>query len=259
MLDQGYPLLLLAIVLVAGVFSGQMARRFRLPTVTGQILAGILIGPSVLNIAGVDAIHGLHPVTHFALGLIAVAVGNHLNLKRLRNARNRLLWLLLLEVTITPALVFLAIYVLPDVSWSFAFLLATMAISTAPATVVALVKESNARGVYVKTLVAAVALNNIACIAFFEMAHTAARVSRGAVGGGGVDDVLMAPLIELELQQRWASAWAPCWWWPRVAWSARTSWPLPPWPRSCSLRAWPTIWASPPCWPVSSWVSPWPT
>ena len=40
---------------------------------------------------------------------------------------------------------------------------------------------------YVKTLVAAVALNNLACIAFFEMAHTAARVSLGAMGGGGVD------------------------------------------------------------------------
>jgi Kef-type K+ transport system membrane component KefB/mannitol/fructose-specific phosphotransferase system IIA component len=197
MLDQGNPLLILALVLVAGVFSGQLARRFRLPAVTGQILAGILLGPSVLNIAGVAALHGLHPVTQFALGLMGVAVGNHLNLKRLRNARNRLLWLLLFEVTITPALVFLAIYMMPDVTWSFAFLLATMAISTAPATIVALVKEERARGVYVKTLVAAVALNNIACIAFFEMAHTAARVSRGVVGSGGVDDVLMAPFIEL--------------------------------------------------------------
>ncbi len=42
----------------------------------------------------------------FALGLMAVAVGSHLNFKRLRPARRRLTYLLLLDGTLTPALVF---------------------------------------------------------------------------------------------------------------------------------------------------------
>ncbi|HKI84205.1 MAG TPA: cation:proton antiporter, partial [Candidatus Krumholzibacteria bacterium] len=84
MLDA-FPLLTLAVILVAGVLSGQLARRVKLPAVTGQILAGVVIGPSILDLASIEAIHSLHPITNFALGLIAVAVGNHLNLKRLRN------------------------------------------------------------------------------------------------------------------------------------------------------------------------------
>ncbi len=197
MLTNAYPLLTLAIILVAGVLSGQLARRIHLPTVTGQIFAGIVLGPAVLNVAGIEAIHSLHPITYFALGLIAVAVGNHLNLKKLRHARRRLVWLLLLEATLTPLLVFVAVFLVADVSWDFAFLLSAMAISTAPATIVALVKEARARGIFVNTLMAAVALNNIACIAIFEMARTASRVSGAGEDAPGLHRVLVNPFLQL--------------------------------------------------------------
>lgn len=169
------PLLILAIVVVVGVTSGQLARRIRLPGVTGQILAGILLGPSALKIFEIDAVHGLAPVTHFALAIIAVAVGSHLHLPRLKNARRRLLALFATEITITPTIVFAGVIFLPGVEWPLAILLAALSISTAPATVLALVKEERAEGVFVKTLIAAVALNNLACISAFEIAHLAAR------------------------------------------------------------------------------------
>ena len=182
------PLLVLAVVVVAGVISGQLARMIRLPSVTGQILAGILLGPSVLKLFETHAIHGLAPVTHFALAIIAVAVGSHLHLPRLKNARRRLLALFATEITITPTIVFFGVVFLPGVEWTLALLLAALAISTAPATVLALVKEERAEGVFVKTLIAAVALNNIACILMFEMAFTAVSVSADPeVGLGHVD------------------------------------------------------------------------
>ncbi len=40
------PLLILAVVLVAGMGLGWVATRLHLPSVTGQIIAGIAIGPS---------------------------------------------------------------------------------------------------------------------------------------------------------------------------------------------------------------------
>ena len=151
---------------------------------TGQILIGIVLGPSVIGLLDRHTIEGLHPITHFALGLIAVQVGSHLNLSRLSGARKRLLYLILAEATITPLLVLVTLKVtneleLTDATWQLVLLLAMMAVSTAPATVLALVKETRSKGVFVKTLVAAVALNNIACIAMFEVAHAAARASFG--------------------------------------------------------------------------------
>ena len=44
-----------------------------------------------------------------ALGLIAVTVGAHLNVRRLRNAGRRLSVLLISEATITPLIVYVAL------------------------------------------------------------------------------------------------------------------------------------------------------
>ncbi len=158
---------------------------------TGQILVGILLGRSVFAVFSEEALLQLQPVTRFALGLMAVAVGSHLILARLKNAKTRLGLLVVLEATITPALVFGAILLAPETSWQFAALLAAIAVSTAPAAILAIVKETRSRGMFVKTLVAAVALNNIACISLFEIAHTAAQVSLGAAGARSVVEIVL--------------------------------------------------------------------
>ena len=95
-LHSAGPLLTLAIVILVGMLSGALARRVHLPGITGQILAGIALGAAGLNIfgegeyeAGEGPLDAIQPLTHFALGLMAVTVGAHLNLRRLRNAGKR--------------------------------------------------------------------------------------------------------------------------------------------------------------------------
>lgn len=197
MLPAGHPLLTLAVVLIAGVASGWAVRRTRVPAMTGQILVGIALGPSVLGLVSAEALHDLRPLTHFALGLIAVAVGNHLSFRRLRNAWGRLSWLVAFEATLTPGLVFAALVGFGLAEWPFALLLSAMAIATAPATIVGLVRECRAKGVFVKTLVAGVALNNLVCILLFEMAHAAARLGETTWRESDVVDLLAAPLGQL--------------------------------------------------------------
>ncbi len=193
------PLLLLAVVLLAGTSFGWLAQRARLPAVTGQILAGVLLGPSVLFVFEAESVDGLQPLTHFALALIGVTVGAHLNIARLRNAGKRLFWLLVVEATVTPIIVAIAITFVPGVPAVMALLLATIAVSTAPATIVALVRETRSRGVFVKTLVAAVALNNMSCIFLFELARAAGRMadSGGALADIPVGDALVSAFSQL--------------------------------------------------------------
>ena len=190
-------LFVLAVLLAFGALCGQLAKRMNLPSVTGQILAGIILGPSVLHVFGHEALQGLRPIIHFALGLIAVDVGTHLHLRRLRNSFRRLGTLLLLEITLTPFLVYLALVLGAGRDWTFGVLFGALAISTAPATVLAIVKETRSKGVYVRTLIAAVALNNIACITLFEMASSAVKVTLDPTASTTTMDVLMAPLIQL--------------------------------------------------------------
>lgn len=187
----------LAVLLAFGAVCGQLAKKLHLPSVTGQIIAGVLLGPSVLHVFGHDAVEGLRPVLHFALSLIAVDVGTHLHLRRLRNAFKRLGVLLLLEATLTPMLVTVALVFGARQDWTFGILFGALAISTAPGTVLAIVKESRSKGVYVRTLIAAVALNNIAAITLFEMAHTAVNVAMDPSGGFTTSSILLAPVIQL--------------------------------------------------------------
>lgn len=174
LLPRAPPLLTLALVLSAGVALGLLAKRLRLPSVTGQILAGVLIGPFVLHIVDDRAIHSLQPITHFALGLIAVSVGAHLNVRRLRNAGRRLSVLLLAEMVVTPILVVAALSP-SGLQLRWMLLLGAIAVATAPVTVIAIIKEGRAKGVFVKTLLAAVALNNVGCILLFEVARAAVK------------------------------------------------------------------------------------
>jgi len=186
----------LAILIACGLAAGELARRFHLPSVTGQILVGVVLGPSVLGLFDAQDAHALQPVINFALGLIAVAVGSHLHLFRLGRFASRLGWLLLAESTLTPLLVYGAVRFVGGGNLAFGLLLGTLAVSTAPATIVALVKETRSRGVFVNTLLTAVALNNIACIALFELAFAAVRASVEA-GDAGTGAILLAPLVQL--------------------------------------------------------------
>jgi len=197
MLGDANIILTFAVVLVAGALAGQLAKRLHLPSVTGQILAGILLVQ--FGVFSGDDAHRLEPLIDFALGLMAVAVGSHLHFGRLKVARRRLVAQLVLEASITPLLVFSLVMLLPNSSWQVAALLATIAVATAPATILALVKETRAKGVFVKTLVASVALNNLACICLFEVAHAAAAASFDTETSGAPLAILVAPLKEVLL------------------------------------------------------------
>lgn len=191
LLGQLDPLLVLGLVLAIGALFGIGAKFVRLPSVTGQILAGFLAGSYGIGLVdSKDVLASLQPLSHFALALIAVEVGSHLNVQRLRNAGRRLTLLLLFELTLMPAVVFGALYVgTPLGFWGdvelglvMAALMAALAIETSPATTVHLVRETNARGVLTKTLLASVALSNIACIFVFELARAGALSGMEAGG-----------------------------------------------------------------------------
>jgi fructose PTS system EIIBC or EIIC component len=190
-------LLVLAIVLMTGLAFGAVAARLRLPSITGQILAGVLLGSVGLRVFDQHSVNALAPLTDFALGLMGVTIGAHLSVRRLRNAGLRLGWLVLLESLVIPGLVLLGL-LLFRVRWSEGLMFGAIAVSTAPATVVAIVRETRSKGVFTKTLIAAVALNNMSCIVLFELARVAAHIDLGKEERTPLD-LILTPLSHLTL------------------------------------------------------------
>lgn len=179
MLEGQRPVLSLAIILVFGLIAGGLAKRVKLPSVTGQIAVGVMLGPALLGLFPPSLPESFRGLTEFALALISVSAGSHLNVRRLRNSGKRLGYVVGLDAMATVIAVFLAACFLGGVAWPLALILATMAVETSPGTILSIVKETRSRGVFVKTLIAAVALSDVACIVLFELAHSAGTLALG--------------------------------------------------------------------------------
>ena len=68
-------LLSLAIILLTGLIFEKIIRLFKLPNVTGYLIGGLLIGPSVLNLVTEGQLESLSFVSSIALGFIAFSIG----------------------------------------------------------------------------------------------------------------------------------------------------------------------------------------
>ena len=63
-----------AILLFCGLIFAKIIRYFKLPDVTGYLIGGLIIGPSVLGLLSADAVAGLSLVSDVALGFIAFSL-----------------------------------------------------------------------------------------------------------------------------------------------------------------------------------------
>ncbi len=166
------PLLVLSIILIGGLIGGWAARRAHIPGLTGNLLAGIIMGPVCLDLfSGTNVTATLRPLSTFAMGLIAVSVGSHLSYRRIHNALRRIITIALCEALGAILLVTFVTRSL-GLPWFVALTLGTIAAATSPATTLSLLREMRAKGTFSKTLVSVVALDNMLCIMLFAFSST---------------------------------------------------------------------------------------
>jgi len=76
--------LAIGIIIVIGFLGGLATKRIKFPMITGYIIIGILLSPSLLNIISAATIENLDIMTNIALGIIAFLIGGSLHLETLR-------------------------------------------------------------------------------------------------------------------------------------------------------------------------------
>ena len=192
------PFLVIGILILAGFAGGWVAKLLRLPHVTGNILGGVVVGPTCLGLIGTHGqLHDLQPLSTFAMSLVAVSIGGHLSYRRIHNSLRRIISISLFEVTCSVTVVMVAARLF-GMGWPTACLLGAISASTAPATTIALIRESRAKGPFVKTLISVVALNNIFCILLFVMMRTfVATYFESGATAGSIDDALILSAYHL--------------------------------------------------------------
>ena len=74
----------IGLVLIVGYYSGKLANKLHLPRVSGYILAGMLMSPSILHIFPAKFVKSSDIVTDFALAMITYSIGGSLAIQRIR-------------------------------------------------------------------------------------------------------------------------------------------------------------------------------
>ncbi len=162
-------ILAVSILVTAGLLGGSLARRLRLPSVTGNIIAGIVIGPYFTHLLTYEIVyHTLEPISAIALSLIAVSIASHLKVRRIAPQAFSLLTIALVQALLALLAVFFFCNLWLD-NWIVSLLLATVAASTAPAATLSVIRETEADGPLVKTLLSVVALDNVLAIIIFVL------------------------------------------------------------------------------------------
>lgn len=148
------------LLLFAGVVGGYFAHRISwMPSITGFMAVGLLIGPSGVNLLAKEALDLARPLIDVALGLILYRLGLSLDLRAILHDR-RLLLISLVESTATFVATFSLLLWL-DLPHLLAGLAAAIVISSSPAVLIHVAHEVGAAGPVTERTKALVALNNL--------------------------------------------------------------------------------------------------
>jgi Kef-type K+ transport system membrane component KefB len=171
-------ILSVGLILLAALLAGHLAQRIRLPEVTGYLLMGVLIGPGALDVITHDNLEALQLLSEMALGLILFGIGTIFEARMMRQLGRRVAWITLAEalgagVLVTSAMLLLG---MPPV---VAVLLGVVAMETAPATTLMVIREYDSRGPLTDMVLALLALNNMLVLAAFGVVAAGVGLALG--------------------------------------------------------------------------------
>jgi len=185
-------LLSLSIMLLAGFLLTRITKLAKLPNVTGYILAGVLIGPYVLNVIPSEMVANMGFISDIALAFIAFGVGRFFKKEAFQETGFGVIVITLMESLMAGALVTLLMRYLFNLNWSFCLLLGAIATATAPASTMVTIRQYHARGTFVNTLLQVVAFDDAVCLIAFSIAS--AYVNAHAGGSISASEIIL-PLV----------------------------------------------------------------
>ena len=200
----------IALVLAVGFIGGKIIGKLKLPSVTGYLLLGLLLGPSLAVIVRLfnpsSSFEGivtsadneaLSIISEIALSFIAFSIGSEFSIKSIKKMGNSIMVLTVMEVLGAVLLVFTAMVFVPKPenifnstlpgntftyapfspkNLAFALILASMSAATAPAATLMVMRQYRAYGPVTRTVLPIAALDDIVGIVVFGFCFSIAQM-----------------------------------------------------------------------------------
>ncbi|MBP5307882.1 MAG: cation:proton antiporter [Clostridia bacterium] len=217
------PILGLAMAMLFGLVLTRLMKLMKMPNVTGYLIAGILVGPHLLNFIGAAGgnegffnlfgmngsatVFGTEPfsngdlITTVALGFIAFSIGSSFELKHMKTLGKSVAVITIFQALVTVLLVDAALIavslIAPDVCpMPVAIILGAIATATAPAATLLVVKQYKAKGPVTDTLLPVVAMDDAVGLMVFAVSFSIAKVM---LEGGTITfaSAFLEPVLEI--------------------------------------------------------------
>ncbi len=187
-------LLLVGITMMAGLIMSRAAKLVKLPNVTAFLVAGLIIGPCVAGIISREQAESMGIISEAALGFIAYSIGGEFKLSYLKKIGKAPLTITFFQGMMTAVCVDAGL-ILFGVDVPLALLLVAIALATAPAATLMVVRQYKANGPVTQMLLPVVAMDDALGLMVFSIS---AAVAQGMLGGAiTVSSMLLTPLIEI--------------------------------------------------------------
>ena len=189
-------------LIVLALVGGKLMEKIKFPKVTGYILIGILIGPSVLGILSHDMVEKFTLIRQVAIGFIGYTIGLELKFRKLKKTGKQVTIITLAQAFTTAVFVTAAIGSYLTVTdgeyiWTYALILGAIATATAPGPIVAVVKNFRTKGPVTDVLLPLVALDDAIGIMLFAIMLSLGTTLLGISGTVSVAAIIIDPLLEI--------------------------------------------------------------
>jgi Kef-type K+ transport system membrane component KefB len=174
-------------LLLASYLFAQVLARFHLPRITGYIIAGMLLGPSISGILSAQVIEELTLVDDLALTFIAFAAGGELRMSMLRERSRSIAFTLIVQVLVVLVGVSLTILALGSVlpltagksiatTGAVALICGAIAVARSPSSAIAIISETKARGPFTEMVLGVTVAADVLTIFLFAVVLPLAEV-----------------------------------------------------------------------------------
>ena len=188
-------LLSLAIILLTGLIFEKIIRLFKLPNVTGYLIGGLLIGPSVLNLVTEGQLESLSFDSSIALGFSAFSIGGEFKMSYFKRVGLTPIIIAIFESLMAVFMV-TGTLILFGFDKAFSIVLGAIAAATAPAATIMVIKQYKAKGSLTETLLSVVALDDAVALIAFGVAVAISQMINNPSGANLLSQIA-SPVIEI--------------------------------------------------------------
>ncbi len=190
-------LLYTSILIIAGLIMAALVKRFKLPSVTGYLIAGLIISPFSFGIIPEEVVHSLEVISEAALGFIAFGIGGEFKLSYIKKMGKSPAIIAFFEAFTASLVVAIVVYMM-GFGISLALLLGAIAAATAPAATIMVVNQYKAKGPLTSTLLSVVALDDAVALMLFGFASATVKLINSPESSSFLMAII-TPLFEIIL------------------------------------------------------------